>query len=419
MLRAVYNTLLHLALPWLPVRLWLRGRKEPGYRTHLAERFGRYARRPERPVLWVHAVSVGETRAAQPLVEALASRFPDHELLLTVMTATGRATAETLYGARALIAFLPYDYPWAVRRFLTHFRPRLGVLMETEIWPNLVRGARTAGVPIMLANARMSPKSARGYARVAALTREALADITAIGAQSEADAQRLRELGARAVEVTGNLKFDIAPPPAIRETAQALRKLWGERPVFLAASTREGEEELLLEALTGRPIDRLLTVIVPRHPQRFDEVAAMLTRRGLTCVRRSAGTPVASDCGFVLGDTMGEMFAYYGAVDLAWVGGSLLPYGAQNLIEGCAMGTPILIGPSTYNFAQATELAIEAGAAVQVADAEALIAEVARLVADPAARRRMGEAGAAFTVAHQGATARTMRIVERLVGGKA
>lgn len=418
MLRFVYDALLHLALPLLPLRLWWRGRKEPGYRTHVGERFGAYARRPDRSVIWIHAVSVGETRAAQPLVETLASRFPDHTLLLTTMTATGRATAESLYGDRAMIAFLPYDYPWAVRRFLAHFRPRLGVIMETEIWPNLVRGARQSGVPVVLANARLSPKSARGYGRVAALTREALADLAAIGAQSAADAQRLRELGAHSVEVTGNLKFDISPPPDIRDRAHALRKLWGERCVFLAASTREGEEELLLDALERNAIGGLLTVIVPRHPQRFDEVAALLARRGLSCMRRSANASVPPDCRVVLGDTMGEMFAYYGAADVAWIGGSLLPYGAQNLIEACAMGTPVIIGPSTYNFAQATELAIEAGAAVQTANADGVIAEVARLVADPAARTRMREAGLAFTVAHRGATARTMRIVERVVGVK-
>jgi 3-deoxy-D-manno-octulosonic-acid transferase len=415
MLRLVYNTLLHIALPLLPLRLWWRGRKEPGYRAHVGERFGAYARRPDRPVIWIHAVSVGETRAAQPLVEALASRFPDHTLLLTTMTATGRATAESLYGDRATIAFLPYDYPWAVRRFLAHFQPRFGVIMETEIWPNLVRGARQARVPVVLANARLSPKSARGYARVAALTREALADLAAIGAQSDADAQRLRKLGAHSVEVTGNLKFDISPPSDMRDRAQALRKLWGERCVFLAASTREGEEELLLDALDRNAIGGLLTVIVPRHPQRFDEVAALLARRGLSCTRRSANSPVPPDCGFVLGDTMGEMFAYHGAADIAWIGGSLLSYGAQNLIEACATGTPVIIGPSTYNFAQATELAIEAGAALQTANADGVIAEVARLVADPVARTRMGEAGLAFTVAHQGATARTMEIIERLV----
>jgi 3-deoxy-D-manno-octulosonic-acid transferase len=416
MLRAVYNALLHLALPLLPLRLLWRGRREPAYRVHVGERFGSYPSRPERPVIWVHAVSVGETRAAQPLVEAIASRFPEHALLLTQMTPTGRETAEALYGERATIAYLPYDYPWAVRRFLAHFRPRLGILMETEIWPNLLRGARDSGVPVVLANARMSPKSARGYGRIAALARAALADISAIGAQSEADAARLRALGARSVEVTGNLKFDIAPPPDLQDKARALRSLWGERPVFLAASTREGEEEILLDALARHPIGGLLTVVVPRHPRRFEEVAGLLARRGIGFVRRSANAPVPPDCAFVLGDTMGEMFAYYGSADVAWVGGSLLPYGAQNLIEACVMGTPVIIGPSTFNFAQATELAIEAGAAVQVPDANGVIAQLARLVADPTARRSMGAAGTAFAVAHQGATARTMRIVERVMG---
>jgi len=416
MLRFLYTVALHIALPVLPLRLWWRGRREPGYRAHMGERFGRFGARPSRPVIWIHAVSVGETRAAQPLVEAIAARFPDHALLLTQMTATGRSTAESIYGDRALIAYLPYDYPWAVRRFLAHFRPRLGILMETEIWPNLVHGAREAGVPLLLANARLSPKSARGYARVAAVTRELLAGFAAIGAQSEADAGRLRELGATAVEVTGNLKFDIAPPADTGERAKALRRLWGERPVFLAASTREGEEEILLDALARRPMEGVLTVIVPRHLRRFDEVAGLLARRNLSLVRRSANTPVPAGCGFALGDSMGEMFAYYGAADVAWIGGSLLPYGAQNLIEACAVGIPVVIGPSTYNFAQAAELAVEAGAAVQVADADGVVAAVARLVEDQAGRKRMGEAGAAFTRAHQGATARTMRIVERLMG---
>jgi len=408
MLRLVYNLLLYLALPFIPLRLWWRGRREPGYRAHVAERFGVYGVRAERPLIWLHAVSVGETRAAQPLVKAIAARYPDHQLLLTQMTATGRATAEELYGRTALISFLPYDFAWASRRFIGHFRPRLGILMETELWPNHLRAAAAAGVPMLLANARLSPKSARGYARIASLARATLADLAAIGAQSPPDADRLRALGAHDVEVTGNLKFDIAPPPEMRERAKALRALWGERPVLLAASTREGEEALLIDALAARPVERLLTVIVPRHPQRFDEVARMLERRGLAYVRRSAAQPAPSDCAFALGDSMGEMFAYYGACDVAWIGGSLLPHGAQNLIEACAMGAPVLIGPSTFNFAQAAELAIEAGAAIQIPDAAALVAEVARLVADPAARARMGQAG----------LERTMRIVERLLAGR-
>jgi 3-deoxy-D-manno-octulosonic-acid transferase len=212
MLRLAYNLLWHLALPLLPLRLWWRGRKEPGYREAIGERFGRYGARPAGPVIWIHAVSLGETRAAQPLVRALRERYPDHTLLLTHMTATGREAARSLYGEFAQLAFLPYDLPWAVRRFVAHFRPRLGVIMETEIWPNLVRACREAGVPVLLANARMSPKSARGYAAVASLARAALDDITAIGAQTATDAERLGALGAHAVEVTGNLKFDATPP---------------------------------------------------------------------------------------------------------------------------------------------------------------------------------------------------------------
>jgi 3-deoxy-D-manno-octulosonic-acid transferase len=418
MLRLAYNVLWHLALPLLPLRLWWRGRREPGYRESIGERFGRYAARPDRPVIWVHAVSLGETRAAQPLVRALRERFPDHALVVTHMTATGRAAARDLYGEFATPAFLPYDLPWAVRRFVAHFRPRLGIIMETELWPNLVRACRAAGVPVLLANARLSEKSARGYAAVGSLARAALGDLAAIGAQTAADAERLGALGAHAVEVTGNLKFDVTPPPETQARAQALRALFGERPVFLAASTREGEEPVLLDALARNPLpDGTLALIVPRHPQRFDEVAALLASRGHRFVRRSEAQPVPADCSFVLGDSMGEMSAYFAACDVAFIGGSLLPFGAQNLIEGCAEGAPILIGPSTFNFADAAAEAVRLGAAVQVADADALVREAARLLGDAGARAWMGEAGEAFCAAHRGATARTMAIVDRLIAG--
>jgi 3-deoxy-D-manno-octulosonic-acid transferase len=419
MVRLAYNLFWHLVLPLLPLRLWWRGRKEPGYREGVGERFGRYGTRPDKPVIWIHAVSLGETRAAQPLARALRERFPDHALLVTHMTATGRAAARSLYGEFATLAFLPYDLPWAARRFVAHFRPRLGVIMETEIWPNLVRACREAGVPVLLANARMSEKSARGYARFGAFTREVLADLAAIGAQTEADAARLDALGAHGVEVTGNLKFDVTPPAETEAQARALRALFGERPVLLAASTREGEEPLVLDALARNPLPPgTLTVIVPRHPQRFDEVAGMLASRGHAFVRRSEGRPVPPECAFVLGDSMGELSAYYAACDVAFVGGSLLAYGAQNLIEACAVGAPVLIGPSTFNFTEAAAEAVRRGAAVQVADADALVREAARLLSDAGARAWMGEAGEDFCAAHRGATARTMAIVERLAAGR-
>ncbi len=416
MLRALYNVALHLALPYAPVRLWWRGRKEPGYREGVGERFGRYGARPTQPVLWIHAVSLGETRAAQPLVSALRARYPDHALLVTHMTATGREAATSLYGEFATLAFLPYDLPWAARRFVAHFQPRLGIVMETELWPNLLRECRDAGVPVLLANARLSEKSAAGDRRVGPLAREALADLAAIAAQTDADAARLTALGARGVEVTGNLKFDIAAAPGMVARGRELRRLFGERPVFLAASTREGEEALLLDALARSPLSGALTVIVPRHPQRFDEVAALLRERGLAFVRRSEGRPVPAGQAFALGDSMGEMTAYYAAADVAFVGGSLLPFGAQNLIEACAVGAPVVIGPSTFNFAQAAAEAVAADAAVQVTDADALVREAGRLLADAAGRKRMSEAGRRFCDAHRGATGRTMAIVERLLG---
>ena len=415
MLRALYTLVLHLAAPLLPLRLWWRGRKEPGYRRDIGQRFGYYGARPDRPVIWIHAVSLGETRAAQPLVAALRGRYPDHALLVTHMTATGREAASSLYGGFATVAFLPYDFPWAVRRFVAHFRPVLGVLMETELWPNLVRECGARGVPVILANARLSEKSARGYARVASLARAALEDLAAVGAQTEADAARLAALGARAVTVTGNLKFDLAPPPALLERGRELRALFGERPVFLAASTREGEERLLLDALGRTPLAGALVVIVPRHPQRFDEVAGLLRERGIGFVRRSEARPVPPGCDYLLGDSMGEMTAYYAAADLAFVGGSLVPFGAQNLIEACAVGAPVAIGPSVFNFAQAADEAVKAGAAIQVPDADALVREAARLLADADARGRMGEAGRRFCAAHRGATERTMALVERFV----
>jgi len=415
MLRALYNVALHLALPYIPLRLWWRGRKEPGYRQHVGERFGRYSARPAQPIIWIHAVSLGETRAAQPLVTALRARFPDHALVVTHMTATGREAATSLYGEFATLAFLPYDLPWAVRRFVAHFRPRLGIVMETELWPNLLRECRRADVPVVLANARLSERSAEGYRRVGPLAREALADLAAVAAQTEGDAARLTALGAHGVAITGNLKFDIAAAPDLTARGRELRRLFGERPVLLAASTREGEETLILDALARSPLSGALTVIVPRHPQRFDEVAALLRSRGLAFVRRSEGRPVPAEHAFALGDSMGEMTAYYAAADVAFIGGSLLPYGAQNLIEACAVGAPVVLGPSTFNFAQAAAEAIAAGAAVQVADADALARNAARLLSDAGTRRNMSEAGRRFCDAHRGATGRTMAIVERLL----
>ena len=412
-MRFLYTLLLYLLLPYVLLRLAWRARRQPGYLRHLPERFGRYAPGPEGPYVWVHAVSVGETRAAEPLIEALRGKYPQCRILLTHMTPTGRETGETLFGAAVERCYLPYDYPGAVARFLDRFRPRAGILMETEIWPNLVRACRARSIPLCLANARLSEKSYAGYRRFAGLARESLAGFAAIAAQSADDAQRFAALGAGGVRVTGSVKFDVTPPPAQLERGRALRRdLGAMRPVLLAASTREGEEAQLLDALDTAAIPGLLTVIVPRHPQRFEEVARLVEARSLPLQRRSDNAAVAPATRVVLGDSMGEMFAYYAACDVAFVGGSLLPLGGQNLIEACAVGKPVLIGPSTYNFAEAVELAVRAGAAVQVSDAAALVKEAGRLLRDPAAARRMGEAGLAFCAAHRGATKRVLELIQ-------
>ena len=323
MARGIYTLALWLALPFLIFRLWWRGRREPGYRESVFERFGLFSKIPDggpgSPLIWIHAVSLGETRAAVPLVREIERRLPDSRLLITHMTATGRESARLLFHDRASFAWLPYDYPFAVRAFLQAFRPALGILMETEVWPNLTREGARIGLPLILANARMSDRSARGYHRLAALSQPTFDALTAVAAQTETDAQRIRHLGARVVEVAGNLKFDVQPDPElVQRLGRAFRAGYGKRPVFLVASTREGEEQLLADAWKRRSRDALL-VIVPRHPPRFDEVGDLLDRSGLQHWRRSDGLEVPARCDVVLGDSMGELPAYYASADVALI----------------------------------------------------------------------------------------------------
>ena len=427
-MRLFYSLMWWLALPLVLCRLWWRGRQEPGYRAHLGERLGYYGPKPGpdrqlRRTIMVHAVSVGETRAAEPLVEALLRAWPDCRILLTHMTPTGRATGKALFGKhgeRVVQSFLPYDTGFMVGRFLRHFEPAICILMETEVWPNLIAGCAAHGVPVALVNARLSERSLQRGQRFGGLMMEAARGITVAAAQTGADAARIASLGAPHVAVTGNIKFDVVPPDAALQTGAMLRARWAARPVLLCASTREGEEALILDAwraLANKPPGMLL-VLVPRHPQRFDEVARMVEERGLSLMRRSA-LPERSDCEVdsevLLGDSMGEMFAYYAACDCAFIGGSLLPLGGQNLIEACAVGKPVLVGEHTFNFLQATEEAVEAGAALRVPDAGALLAEAARLLGDDAARARMSEQAIAFAGRHRGATARTVELLRQFI----
>jgi 3-deoxy-D-manno-octulosonic-acid transferase len=411
LMRGFYTLLWIVVLPWLPLKLWWRGRREPGYRVRIGERFGRYASdapAPRTAVLWIHAVSLGETRAAAPLVARVMRELPDTTILLTHMTATGREAGHALYGDRVVQCWLPYDVPFAIRAFLGRFAPRAGLLMETEVWPNLTHACANARVPLFLVNARLSERSLRGYQRASSLTHPMFASLAGVAAQTAEDAARLTAAGARAVTVTGNLKFDAEIAAAARDLGHELRQRFGAlRPVWLAASTRDGEETLLLAAMArGALPAATLTVIVPRHPQRFAAVADLLAARGIPFVRRSANADVPADVNVVLGDSLGELPSYYAAADVAFVGGSLLPLGGQNLIEAIAVGVPTIVGPHTFNFAEATTQAIAANAAVRVADADALVTQIAALLADPKRRAGMRAAALAFHAAHRGAADR-------------
>lgn len=404
MSRFFYNLLLWAVFPLVIFRLVSRGRKQKAYLSHVLERFGRYDFALEGNVVWLHAVSVGEMRAASPLVEKLIARG-DITLLITCMTPTGRETGEKLYGDAARICYLPYDYPFAVKRFLDRFRPSAGLLMETELWFNVIRICKKKGIPLFLVNARLSEKSLKRYLKFDRLARSALSDLSAIAAQTEKDAQRLERLGAQHVLVCGNLKFDVFPPEDIPD----FRPFFDERPVFLAASTREGEEEIILDAFGKR--DDVLLVIVPRHPQRFLDIEKRLKAKNFDYVKRSENRKVSHQTGVFLGDSLGEMHAYYKACDCAYIGGSLLPFGGQNLIEAASLGKPVFLGPHTYNFEEASNLALEAGAAIRVADAEALVVEAIKLLNDPERLEKMGKAGLAFAAENRGAAQKILDLV--------
>ncbi|AXK38951.1 lipid IV(A) 3-deoxy-D-manno-octulosonic acid transferase [Crenobacter cavernae] len=413
--RGVYGLAWRLGQPWVRRYLRRRGRKAPAYLEHWDERFGDGFSPKAVGAIWIHAVSVGETRAAQPVVAALRARFPDAPLLVTQMTPTGRATAEALYTG-AEVRYLPYDLPDAVAGFLRVYKPRFGVLMETEIWPNLLFAAKDAGVPMFLANARLSEKSLNGYRKIGALIRPAVATLSGTLAQTRDDAARLAELSADPVLVCGNSKYDIAPPADKLTLAETFRAAIGERPVLVAASTRDDEEALLLDAWAARKTRDALLVLVPRHPERFDAVADMVEQRGLALARRSAGLEALNeDTDVWLGDSMGELFAYYAAGDVAFVGGSLKPLGGQNLIEPASVGRPVLFGPSMFNFKEASALALAAGAARQCEDAAGVIAAFDELIGNGKAREDMADAARAFTALHRGASERMAAfIAERL-----
>jgi 3-deoxy-D-manno-octulosonic-acid transferase len=419
--RALYSLVLWLAQPLYLLRLVWRGRAEPPYRAALGERLGFYPDAPTAGWLWVHAVSLGETRAAGALVAVLRERRPGVRLLLTHGTATGREAGRELLREGDRQTWLPFDTPGAVRRFLSHFRPAVGVLMETEVWPNLLLAARAQRVPLVLANARLSEKSRRRGQRFEALLRPAVESLSLVLAQTEGDARRLRDAGAPDVRVCGNLKFDMAPDAVLLARGRAWREAVG-RLVLLFAVSREGEEAALLTAWTRRKAlgETLpLLLIVPRHPQRFDEVAALMRGAGLEPARRSVwgDTPDRIACGAEawLGDSMREMALYYGLAHVALLGGSFAPLGGQNLIEAAACGCPVVMGPHTFNFAEAAELAEASGAARRAPDIETALAAALALLRSPAQWQEASQRGVAFAGQHRGAAERMAQAMDGLL----
>ncbi len=434
-MRWLYACFMVLAQPLLRRKIARRAVQEPGYLEAVEERFCRYTQPPlpvDGQTVWVHAVSLGETRAAAVLLARLRAQWPGMRLLLTHGTATGRAEGKSLLRPGDVQVWLPWDTPGAVQRFLAHFQPRIGILMETEVWPNLAAACARDGVPLVLANARLSAKSQRQAQRLAWLSLPAYRSLAAVWAQTQDDAARFAALGVAVQGVFGNLKFDATPDAAQLAAGRAWRTAAG-RPVVMFASSREGEELALLHILksfraqaldhpsSGAPdliaceTQAVQWLIVPRHPQRFDEVASLIESEGFTLSRRSRWGTQPDAAEIWLGDSLGEMALYYGLSDAALLGGSFAPLGGQNLIEAAACGCPVLMGPHTFNFSEAAELAQAAGAATRHASLRQAVGAVLGLVGDGGHQAAMAEAAGRFALAHRGATDRTVAAVLALV----
>nr|WP_314228113.1 lipid IV(A) 3-deoxy-D-manno-octulosonic acid transferase [uncultured Kingella sp.] len=413
LLPALYNALWRIAPPLIRHYLRKRTRKNPAYLEHWNERFGEPLPNPVQQPIWIHAVSVGETRAAQPLIAELQRRFPDAPLLLTQMTPTGRATAAQLY-PQAQCRYLPYDRRDWVAQFLREHRPQFGILMETEIWANLISGCHKNHIPLFLANARLSEKSQRSYQKIPSLIRPALRQLTAICAQTPADAQRLQQLGAPNPIVCGNTKYDIPIPPASRELAAQFRQKIGNRRVFLAASLREkdGQDEAELILNAWHNTDALL-IIIPRHPERFQAAYELAQQRGFKTQKRSDNTPIQPDTQVWIGDSMGEMYAYFQAADIVFIGGSLVDTGCQNIIEPLQCGKPVLFGPSIYNFQAACQEALSAGVAQQIHSASELVQTVTQQLTQPEIHTQQASRAAEYLAQHRGASQRIANVIEQ------
>ena len=421
--RTLYTALFYLGLPLVAIRLWLRSRKAPAYAKRIGERFSYGMPTLQPGGIWVHAVSVGESIAAAPMIRALLQRYPQLPITVTCMTPTGSERIHALFANEPRIqhCYLPYDLPCAAARFLDRVQPKLAVIMETELWPNHIHQCAKRGIPVALANGRLSERSAKGYGRFSKLTAPMLAEMSLFAVQTEAEAQRFRDLGARpeTVEVTGSIKFDLTIDPQLLQRAAELRGQWQalERPVWIAASTHEGEDEVVLNAhrrlLANHP-DALL-ILVPRHPERFNSVFELCQREGFATVRRSTGASVDAQTSVLLGDTMGELLFLYALADSAFVGGSLVANGGHNLLEPATLAKPVISGPHLFNFLDIAAQLRSAGALAEVDDAEGLATEVQRLFELPRDAQRMAEAGLSVMRRNQGALQRLLDGLGRLI----
>ena len=416
----LYSLLLYLSLPIVLVRLLWRSRRAPAYRQRLGERLGCFGDRRLSAGLWIHAVSVGETQAAVPLIKHFLDRFPDDGVMVTTTTPTGSERLRALFEDRVRHVYTPFDLTPVMNRFLIRVQPRLTVVMETEIWPNMLRACEQRGVPVVLANARLSARSAQGYARLGGFTRKTFSRLSAVAAQSDADARRFTALGVPAehVQVTGNIKFDVHLPASLQERSEVMRRLWGsDRPVWVSASTHEGEEEQVLEAHRNllQHLPKALLVLVPRHPERFERVATLAIRKGFSPVRRSSGSVCKANDTLFIGDTMGELPVFIAAADATFIGGSLVPVGGHNMLEAAAVGVPAATGPHVFNFAQITKLLVKEGAAVQVADGGELARLMVKWLGDAAVRAQIGENGRRVVEQNRGALQRLIALLEDML----
>ena len=417
-MKLLYTVLITLSIPLLILRLIWRGFQAPAYWQRWSERFGSSPELSNNAnLIWIHAVSVGEVEACRPLVQALKETYPHHKLLITTMTPTGSARVKLLFADTVEHCYLPYDLPFAIRRFLKCTHPQFGIIMETEIWPNLLGLCKQHDIPLVLANARMSERSAAGYLRLASFTKATLRNITLIAAQGVDDKDRFQTLGAehKNVHSVGNLKYEINLPASLKEHASAMRDIWGnDRPVLVAASTHEGEEDIILNAARQirAQFANLLLIIVPRHPERFDRVAALAQKSGVNTLRRSELRPCSSDVQVFIVDTMGELPLFYAASDIAFVGGSLVPHGGHNILEPAILGRAVITGAHFFNFNQITKQFLAAGAARQVNNREELSHTVIELLENAQQRAQMGEAGLTLISSSQGASTRLVNLIK-------